>query len=43
MVLPPIENRKIGQLAKDTIDGLRAGTIPDTHGWVVPVKSSIEV
>ena len=43
MILPSIEDRKIGQLAKESIDGLRAGTIPDTHSWVVPVKSSIEV
>ena len=39
MELPPVEARKVGALAKAEIDGLRAMTIEDTRGWVVPVKS----
>jgi branched-chain amino acid aminotransferase len=38
MELPPVENRKVGQFIKDTINGLRAGTIEDTFGWVVPAQ-----
>jgi branched-chain amino acid aminotransferase len=38
MELPPVENRKVGQFIKDTINGLRAGTIEDTFGWVVPAE-----
>jgi branched-chain amino acid aminotransferase len=41
--LPPMENRKIGTMIKAEIDGLRAGTVEDTRGWVIPVKSMIEV
>ncbi len=33
---------KIGTLLKSEIDGLRAGTIKDTRGWIVPVKQSVE-
>ena len=36
--LPPMEERKVGVYAKEVIDGLRAGTIEDTYGWVVPVE-----
>ncbi|MEL6973623.1 MAG: branched-chain amino acid aminotransferase [Bacteroidota bacterium] len=42
MKLPPVENRKIGSMLKDYIDGLRSGRIADTHNWVVPVKQSVE-
>ncbi|MCI5081758.1 MAG: branched-chain amino acid aminotransferase [Saprospiraceae bacterium] len=41
MMLPPMEERKIGAMIKEEIDGLRAGTIEDKNGWVVPVKSTI--
>ncbi|MEM9919213.1 MAG: branched-chain amino acid aminotransferase [Bacteroidota bacterium] len=41
MELPPMEERKVGELVKQTINGLRAGTIEDTHNWVVPVKAPI--
>ncbi len=41
MDLPPIEDRKIGPMLKVEIDGLRAGTIEDTRGWIVPVKSPV--
>lgn len=37
--LPPIADREIGALAKDTIDGLRAKTIEDTNGWIVEAES----
>lgn len=36
--LPPIEQRKIGNWAKETIEGIRSGIIPDKHNWIVPVK-----
>ena len=39
MELPPLEERKVGQTAKDEIDGLRARTIEDTRGWVVPAEA----
>jgi len=42
MKLPPVEDRKIGSMLKDYIDGLRSGRIADTHNWVVPVKQSVE-
>jgi len=38
MVLPPMEERKIGKMLKATIDGLRAGTIEDSNGWVRPIE-----
>jgi len=38
MVLPPVEDRKIGKMLKATIDGLRAGTVEDTNGWVRPIE-----
>lgn len=40
--LPPMEDRKIGSMIKSEIDGLRAGTVEDTRGWVIPVKAMIE-
>jgi len=43
MELPPVEERKIGKLAKHEIDALRAGKIKDTHDWIVPVKSQATV
>lgn len=39
MVLPPIEQRKIGPMIKAQIDGMRAGKIADEHGWIVPVMA----
>ncbi len=36
--LPAIEDRKIGPMVKAHIDGLRAGKVEDTFGWLVPVK-----
>ena len=38
MTLPPVEHRKIGPVLKKEIDGLRAGKVKDTRGWIVPVK-----
>ncbi len=38
MILPTMENRKIGPMVKQTIDKLRTGEIADTFGWVQPVK-----
>lgn len=38
MELPPVEERKIGAMLKDHIDGLRSGRIADEHDWIVPVK-----
>ncbi|MGH1435382.1 MAG: branched-chain amino acid aminotransferase [Lewinella sp.] len=43
MTLPPVEDRKIGVMLKDYIDGLRSGRIADTHNWIVPVKQVTEV
>lgn len=40
MELPPVEDRKIGAMLKDYIDGLRSGRVEDTHNWIVPAKSS---
>ena len=41
MELPPVSERKFGALAKAEIEGLRDGTIEDTYGWVVPVKTAV--
>ena len=38
MVLPPVENRKIGSWLKKQIDKMRTGEIADKYGWVEPVK-----
>lgn len=35
----PLENLKVGSWVKSQIDGLRAGTIKDTRGWIVPAKA----
>jgi branched-chain amino acid aminotransferase len=40
MVLPPIENRTIGNMLYKEINGLRNGTIEDTYGWIVPIEKS---
>jgi len=40
--LPPLESRKIGNMLKKEIDGLRAGIIEDTNDWVVPVKELVK-
>ena len=39
MELPAIKDRKVGPMVKATIDGLRDGSVEDTKGWIVPVKS----
>lgn len=41
MQLPPVEERKIGNFAKDEINGIRSGRIADPYGWVVPVEVSV--
>ncbi len=38
MTLPPVSERKIGNYVKSVIDGLRAGTVTDKWGWIVPVQ-----
>ncbi|MEL6864701.1 MAG: branched-chain amino acid aminotransferase [Bacteroidota bacterium] len=43
MELPAMEERKIGAMVKDEINGMRAGTISDAHNWIVPVKSTVSV
>ena len=40
MELPPIENREIGAMLKNEINGYRSGRITDPFGWVVPVKKN---
>jgi len=42
MVLPPVDKRPIATMLKDEIDGLRAGTVEDTHGWVRPVAVPVK-
>lgn len=34
MTLPPLEERKIGNMLKKEINGIRTGTIEDTFGWL---------
>ncbi|MEM8908671.1 MAG: branched-chain amino acid aminotransferase, partial [Bacteroidota bacterium] len=36
--LPPVENRTVGNFLKAELNGLRAGTVVDTRGWVIPVQ-----
>ena len=43
MQLPPVESFKIGNFAKDHINGIRSGRIPDPYGWVVPVEMPVPV
>jgi branched-chain amino acid aminotransferase len=43
MKLPPVEDRKIGLMLKDYLDGLRSGRIEDKHGWIVPVRQEATV
>lgn len=38
MELPAIEERKIGEMLKAEINGMRSGEIEDQRGWIVPVK-----
>lgn len=42
MTLPPMAERKIGNMLKAEIDGLRDGTIADSYGWIEPVKTPVE-
>lgn len=37
MELPPMSERKVGDLIKSTINGMRSGRIEDKFNWVVPV------
>ena len=39
MELPPVEQRKVGEQAKQEINALRAGKIEDKRNWIVPVRS----
>ena len=39
--LPPVEEHKIANLARDEINGLRNNTIHDERGWVVPVEGTV--
>ncbi|MEM9822325.1 MAG: branched-chain amino acid aminotransferase [Bacteroidota bacterium] len=39
ITLPPVEERKVGNMLKAELNGLRAGTVEDTRGWVIPVKA----
>lgn len=39
MELPPVSERKVGELVKSTIDRLRSGRLVDTRGWTVPVTA----
>jgi branched-chain amino acid aminotransferase len=41
--LPAVENRPIGSMIKDTINGLRSGRIADTKGWLVPVQATVSI
>lgn len=41
MELPPVAERKVGPAIKEHIDALRAGTIDDKHGWIVPVGEPV--
>ncbi len=41
MVLPPVDENSVGTILKREIDGLRAGTIEDTRGWMIPVNKMV--
>lgn len=41
MTLPPMHERKVGELVKSTIDGLRAGVVADEWDWLVPVEELV--
>ncbi|MEO1516314.1 MAG: branched-chain amino acid aminotransferase [Bacteroidota bacterium] len=43
MKLPALEERVVGELVKQEINGLRAGTIEDTRNWIVPVQAPVPV
>lgn len=40
MTLPPVADRKIGNLLYNELTGLRNGTVEDTYGWIVPLTES---
>lgn len=42
MTLPAVEERKIGNMLKSEIAGLRTGRIADTRGWLVPVEMEVD-
>ncbi len=41
MILPPVDENSVGTILKREIDGLRAGTIEDTRGWMIPVNKMV--
>ncbi|RME97447.1 MAG: branched-chain amino acid aminotransferase [Bacteroidetes bacterium] len=41
ITFPPVDQRPIGNMLKDYIDGLRSGRIADTHNWMIPVSSAV--
>ena len=43
MTLPPVAERKIGNMLKAEIDGLRAGTVADTYSWMQEIKVPVTV
>jgi branched-chain amino acid aminotransferase len=42
MTLPAVEDRKIGNMLKAEIAGLRTGRIEDTRGWIIPVEMEVD-
>lgn len=43
MLLPPLEERTVGNMLKTEIDGLRAGTVADEYGWMRAIPIPVEV
>jgi len=41
MELPPMEEREIGVMVKEQIDGLRSGKVEDQFGWTEEVTSDV--
>lgn len=37
MILPPVEDRPVSNWLKETINGMRYGTVNDPYGWVMKV------
>lgn len=42
MDLPPVETHKVAKFLKNEINAIRAETVPDEFGWLVPVKAAVE-
>ncbi|MEM9836399.1 MAG: branched-chain amino acid aminotransferase [Bacteroidota bacterium] len=43
ITLPPVSERKVGNMLKSYLDGLRSGRVEDEFGWITPAVAAVAV